>query len=74
VTADLDSDSPPLLQVVKGAPSPQELAALVTVIASLGTPTSVPTRRTPEWNAPRRLTRVVLRRGVGAWRRSGLPR
>lgn len=67
-------DVEPLLRVVRGDPTPEELAALVAVIASLGAPTAAPDRRTPDWNAPRRLTRVTQRHGPGAWRASGLPR
>ena len=64
----------PLLRVVKGEPSAEELAALVAVIASLGAPSAAPPRRTPEWNAHHRMQRPVLRAGRGAWRASGLPR
>jgi hypothetical protein len=64
----------PFLRVVKGDPTPEELAALVTVLASLGGPADAPSRRTPEWNAPRRLHRVPQAHGTGGWRASGLPR
>jgi hypothetical protein len=63
----------PLLRVVKGDPTPEELAALVTVLASLRAPAAGP-RRTPEWHTPRRLHRVVAPHGPGGWRASGLPR
>ena len=66
--------TPPLLRVVRGDPTPEELAALVAVLASLGAAAAAPTRRTPDWNAPRRLTRVTHRHGLGGWRASGLPR
>lgn len=69
----------PLLRVVRGQPTDVELAALVAVLASLGGHAAAPTRRTPpggtaQWNAPRRLQRVVHRHGLGGWRASGLPR
>jgi hypothetical protein len=64
----------PLLRVVKGDPSAEELAALVAVVASLGGPAPAPPRRTSEWSAARRLQRVVRRPGPGAWRSSSLPR
>lgn len=67
-------ETTPLLRVVKGDPSPEELAALVAVVASLGGSSAPPARRTPEWNHHRRMQRVVLRHGPGAWRASGLPR
>lgn len=64
----------PLLRVVKGDPTPEELAALVSVLASLSASQAVPERRTPEWNAPRRLHRIPLAHGTGGWRASALPR
>ncbi len=64
----------PLLRVVHGEPTEEELAAVVAVIAGLGRAEATPARRTPEWNAPRRLQRVVLRHRLGGWRASGLPR
>jgi hypothetical protein len=67
------SETTPLLRIVSGDPTPEELAALVAVVASLSAPAAAPERRTPEWNATRRLQRLVLRHGVGAWRASGLP-
>jgi hypothetical protein len=63
----------PLLRVVKGDPSPEELAALVAVVASLGGPPAPAPRRTPDWNAPRRLHRMPQHHGPGGWRASGLP-
>ncbi len=64
----------PFLRVVTGDPTPEELAALVGVLASLGGPAPSPLRRTTDWNAPRRLHRVVHPHGPGGWRASGLPR
>ncbi len=66
-------ETPPLLRVVKGGPTAEELAALVAVVASLAGPAAPAARRTPVWNAPARLQRRVLRHGPGAWRSSGLP-
>jgi hypothetical protein len=64
----------PLLRVVKGEPDAEQLAALTAVVAALAAPTAEPPRRTPEWNHHRRMQRVALRAGPGAWRASGLPR
>ena len=64
----------PFLRVVKGDPTPEELAALVSVLAALGAPVVAPARRTPEWNAPRRLHRAPQHHAPGAWRASGMPR
>lgn len=62
----------PLLSVVRGEPSPEELAALVAVIsaraAAAGEP-DAPAR--PAWGAP--VLRGPLPHGPGAWRSSGLP-
>jgi hypothetical protein len=68
-----EDEALPFLRVVKGDPAPEELAALVTVLAFLGAPAAAPARRTAEWNAPRRLHRVIHRHGPGGWRASALP-
>ena len=64
----------PLLRVVKGDATEEEIAALVGVLASLGTTSAPPPRRSPEWQAPRRRVRPALAPGPGGWRVSGLPR
>ena len=65
----------PLLRVVKGDATPEEVAALVAVVAALGVAgAEPPARRTPEWSAHHRKTRVTLPHGPGGWRSSGLPR
>jgi hypothetical protein len=66
--------APPLLRVVKGDPTPEELAALVGVIASMGGSAEAPRRRTSEWSAHHRKVRVTLPHGPGGWRSSALPR
>jgi hypothetical protein len=71
---DPEVPSRPLLRVVKGEPTAEELAALIALVASMGAAAPAPTRRTPEWNANRRMQRIALRAGPGAWRSSGLPR
>jgi len=64
----------PFLRIVKGDPTPEELAALVGVLGTLDGATPAPPRPTPQWNAPWRLHPVVHPSGPGAWRASGLPR
>jgi len=65
----------PLLRVVKGDATPEEVAALVAVVAALGSGGGEPPpRRTPEWSAHHRKTRVSLPHGPGGWRSSALPR
>ena len=63
----------PFLRVVRGDATPEELAALVAVLGSLGPVAAPPQRRRPEWNAPHRLVRRALPQGSGGWRSSGLP-
>ena len=65
----------PVLRVVRGDPTAEELAALVTVIAaraSAGAPERRPRRRSG-WHDPARLVRGPVRPGPDGWRRSALP-
>lgn len=64
----------PLLRVVSPHATPEEVAALVLVLASLGGAEPPARRRTSEWSAPHRRVRVSLPHGPGGWRSSGLPR
>jgi len=67
-------ESPPLLKVVSPDATPEEIAALVAVLASLGSGEEPPPRRTPEWSAHHRKVRATYPHGPGGWRSSGLPR
>ena len=69
-----DAPPAPLLRVVSGDPNPEELAALVAVVASMGSAAASPPRRTPEWQAHHRAVRATYAHGPGGWRSSGLPR
>ena len=73
-----DESSPeqptPLLKVVNADATPEEIAALVAVLASLGSGEAAPPRRTPEWSAHHRKVRVTYPHGHGGWRSSGMPR
>jgi hypothetical protein len=64
----------PLLKVVNADATPEEIAALVAVFASLGSAEAAPPRRAPEWSAHHRKVRVTHPHGYGGWRSSGLPR
>ena len=64
----------PLLRVVNADATPEEIAAVVAVFASLGSAKSAPPRPTPEWSAHHRKVRPTLLHGPGGWRSSGLPR
>jgi hypothetical protein len=71
--SDAPEPQPPLLRVVKGDATPEEVAALVAVVAALGTGGEPPRRRTPEWSAHHRKVRSSLPHGPGGWRSSSLP-
>lgn len=67
--------SEPLLRIVKGDPTPQEVAALVSVVSAMATgaaeTATSATRQTSEWSAPHHRVRGTHRHGPGAWRASG---
>ena len=67
-------ETAPFLRVVRGDATPEEVAALVAVLGSLGGAEEAPRRRTPEWSAHHRTVRRTLPHGPGGWRSSGLPR
>jgi hypothetical protein len=69
--------SAPLLRVVRGTPSAEELAALVAVVTARATAAAPPQpRHRPLWGRPvlRPTLTPELTPGPGAWRASGLPR
>lgn len=62
----------PLLKVVKGDLTAEELAALVAVVAARGAAAApAPPKPRSEWAHPARLVRRPHRPGPDAWRRSG---
>ncbi len=70
------TDGAPLLRVVSGSPTPEEIAAVVAVLAAAsrarGEGEATPTFS--RWSARESLVRTPLPAGRGAWRASGLPR
>ena len=66
----------PFLQVVRGDATPEEIAALVAVLAArTASPgAEAPARRTSGWADRARLVRQPVRHGPGAWRASAFPR
>jgi hypothetical protein len=73
-----DSDDPeekaPFLRVVKGDATPEEIAALVAVLAAAGGSGEAPRKPAPAWSAHHRKVRVTMPHGPGGWRNSALPR
>jgi hypothetical protein len=71
------TDSGPVLRVIRGDATPEEIAAVVAVLlarsAASDAPPS-PARPAPSaWADRSRLLRRPVRPGPGAWRRSALP-
>jgi hypothetical protein len=63
----------PLLTVVSGSPSPDELAVVVAVLSTRGT-TEPQQPAFSLWARKSRNVRPALRPGFGAWRASTMPR
>jgi hypothetical protein len=60
----------PLLRVVKGDPTPEELAALIAVVAARSAVAPAKPKPRSEWGHPVRAVRGPHRPGPEAWRRS----
>ena len=64
----------PLLRIVKGNPTPEEVAALVAVVSGMAAAAAEAAAKEkaprPEWSARHRLLRRPHRHGPGAWRAS----
>ena len=72
---DATEPAKPLLRIVSGNPTPEEVAALVAVLAASGGGEAPAPRRTPAWSRPAAPgARARRRPGPGGWRASGLPR
>ena len=67
-----EEENPPLLRIVKGDPTPEEVAALVSVVSAMAAgaaeTASKQARPKPEWSAHHRKLRGPHRHGPGAWR------
>ena len=65
----------PLLRIVRGDPTPEELAAVVAVVtAATSGPAATKAEPHGQWRARGRNIRPALSRGPDAWRASGFPR
>jgi Acyl-CoA carboxylase epsilon subunit len=68
------ADRRPVLRVVHGDATPEEIAAVVAVLLSRPAPGAPPPRPAPPaWSDRSRLLRRPLFPGPDAWRRSALP-
>jgi hypothetical protein len=75
VSTEPDAEKPVLLRVVKGDPTPEEVAALVAVVQGMAAPVVPPPKRPrSEWSAAHRKVRASFAAGPGGWRSSGMPR
>jgi hypothetical protein len=65
-----------MLRIVKGDPTPEEVAALVAVLAARtgAAGDQAPTAPRSEWASPERRMRPALHPAPGAWRASAFPR
>jgi hypothetical protein len=74
MTDAVDGRAAPLFAVTRGRPAPDELAALLVVLASRPVaPASGGRAARSEWSAKGRMVRAPVRPGPGAWRASALP-
>lgn len=78
----MTNDGRPALRIVRGDPSPEQVAALVAVLSARSRAAAAARDRAADrtrrprsvWRDPARLLRGETRRGPGAWRRSAWPR
>ena len=70
--SDATEQARPLLRVVRGDPTPEELAALIAVVSARGGDVEEPAPPRSLWGRP--ALRPTLHPGPGAWRASTLPR
>ncbi|MGA8847206.1 MAG: acyl-CoA carboxylase subunit epsilon [Nocardioides sp.] len=68
------STAAPMLRITSPHTTPEEVAAIVAVLASLGGVEQHTPRPRPEWNTPHRLVRRPVSHGPNGWRASALPR
>ena len=70
------SDAPdqPVLRIVTPDATPEEIAALVAVFASIGGGAAPEKKPAPAWSAHQRRLRPAHPHGPGGWRASALPR
>jgi hypothetical protein len=63
----------PLLRVITPGTTPEDIAAIITVLTTLGGTPQAPAPKHSEWANPARHLRTPHPHGPGAWRASSLP-
>lgn len=66
-------EAKPLLRVVTPNTTPEEIAAIVAVLSSLGSTGTPQAKPRSAWASPVRSIRTPMAHGRGGWRLSGLP-
>ncbi len=76
MSAEKSAEEEPVVRVVKGEPTPEELAALIAVITArvAAAETEPATERASDWASYWRNVRRPLQHGPGRWRASAFPR
>ncbi|WP_313949792.1 MULTISPECIES: acyl-CoA carboxylase subunit epsilon [Frankia] len=73
VTQDDDGQaSPPRLRLIRGNATPEEIAAVVALLAARAVPVESPSPVRSAWADPTQALRRPLATGAGSWRRSGM--
>jgi len=68
------AEATPLLKVIDAHATPEEVAAIVTVLSALGGGAPAPKPVRSQWAHPSRSMRPPHAHGPGGWRASALPR
>ena len=68
------SEQAPVLKVIDAHATPEEVAAIVTVLSAMGGAPAAPKPVRSNWAHPARSMRGPLAAGRGGWRTSALPR
>jgi hypothetical protein len=69
-----NGDERPMLRVLKGGPTDEELAALVVAVATRAAAPTAPAAPKSLWRNRSRNIRPAVSPSPGAWRAAGLPR
>jgi len=73
VSAD-EKSAPPILRVVSGSPTDEELATVIAIVTTRRAAAPVETPTWSLWARKSRQVRPAQRPGFGAWRASMMPR